>query len=168
MRRKTQQKKHYSGDQIQYILTFLASFPFFFSFFPFFPFFFRENMYTDNKSTTPDTTAPPPPPGSHDHHPHHNHGPLSNHSYAIHYGPSPTQHMSPALSEARRPGDVIRKTTFNRISSYHDRKSTTKQVTTKLKNLFVNNREREELMTACSKGDVDRGKPLIISLGSLN
>ncbi|KAI9260582.1 ankyrin repeat-containing domain protein [Phascolomyces articulosus] len=110
-------------------------------------------MYTDNKTT--DT-----PPRSHDHH-HHNHGPLSNHSYAIHYAPSPSQHMSPALSEARRPGDVIRKTTLNRISSYHDRKTTSKQVTTKLKNLFVNNREREELMTACSKGDVDRVSHLL-------
>ncbi|KAI8146917.1 hypothetical protein BJV82DRAFT_508528 [Fennellomyces sp. T-0311] len=63
--------------------------------------------------------------------------------------------MSPALSEARRPGDVIRihKTSYNRITSYHERKSSTTAATTKLKNLFVNNREREELMTACSKGD---------------
>ncbi|KAI9490376.1 ankyrin repeat-containing domain protein [Zychaea mexicana] len=119
-------------------------------------------MYTGNNSTT--DVPPPRPPIDYTRHTHqHNQAPTLSPSsyYSIHCGPSPSQHMSPALSEARRPGDVIRKSTANRITSYHDRKSTSKQVTTKLKNLFVNNREREELMTACSKGDVDRVSHLL-------
>ena len=101
-----------------------------------------------------------------DDHGHRSHRPISPRSYVVHSGPSESQHMSPALSEARRPGDVIRihKTNYHRIASYHDRKSSTTAATTKLKNLFVNNREREELMTACSKGDVDRGESGMASI----
>ncbi|KAI7885141.1 hypothetical protein K492DRAFT_157544 [Lichtheimia hyalospora FSU 10163] len=66
------------------------------------------------------------------------------------------QHMSPALSESRTPSDIMRlhKTAFNRING-NDR-SRTRVSTTKLKHMFVNNREREELMSACSIGDVDK------------
>lgn len=64
--------------------------------------------------------------------------------------------MSPALSESRTPSDIMRlhKTAFNRING-NDR-SRTRVSTTKLKHMFVNNREREELMSACSIGDVDK------------
>lgn len=67
------------------------------------------------------------------------------------------QHMSPALSESRTPSDIMRlhKTAFNRING-NDR-SRARVSTTKLKHMFVNNREREELMSACSIGDVDKG-----------
>lgn len=71
--------------------------------------------------------------------------------------PPVRQHMSPALSESRTPSDIMRlhKTAFNRING-NDR-SRTRVSTTKLKHMFVNNREREELMSACSIGDVDKG-----------
>lgn len=57
---------------------------------------------------------------------------------------------------SRTPNDVLR----HRVSrSFVISKNKSKEmVPGRLKDIFINNKQREELMTACSKGDLPKGE----------
>ncbi|ORZ03515.1 hypothetical protein BCR43DRAFT_430348 [Syncephalastrum racemosum] len=61
--------------------------------------------------------------------------------------------MSPSSASMRTPNDVLLHHKISRPRISHESALPRKPSTLKLKNILMNGREREELMTACSKGD---------------
>jgi hypothetical protein len=66
------------------------------------------------------------------------------------------------MAGSRTPNDILlRRVTRSSTTNNSISKPTQphpKQTSTRLKDIFINNKQREELMTACSKGDLPKGK----------
>lgn len=60
---------------------------------------------------------------------------------------------------SRTPNDVLRHRISRNTPSSVTKHTYNTRSSTRLKDIFVNSKEREELMTACSKGDLPKGKP---------
>ena len=60
---------------------------------------------------------------------------------------------------SKTPNDVLKKITKSNITKHTTgHKSVT---STRLKDVFINSEQREGLMTACSKGDLPKGKLIL-------
>jgi hypothetical protein len=54
---------------------------------------------------------------------------------------------------SKTPNDVLR----HKANKVRMKASSSSQASTRLKDMFINSKQREELMTACSKGDLPCG-----------
>lgn len=70
---------------------------------------------------------------------------------------------------SRTPNDVLRHRTSRTAPTGITKHSYNTRSSARLKDIFLNSKEREELMTACSKGDLAKGKVHYLTLSiSLN
>lgn len=78
------------------------------------------------------------------------------------------------MTGSRTPNDILsskrvtRSATASGSGGISKKETTPTKTSTRLKDIFINNKQREELMTACSKGDLPKGKCYFYNLLSIH